>query len=310
VRHILLVFLLSIPLAGTADAQSKSNPQQPPSQSTIRQLPTQNGPQQKSPPTELVAPQQIFDAISHAIDAAADKAKSTQNSTPPNNSSWWFNLLLVIFTCGLVAVGGVQCVLIFRTLRATMTAATAAQDAAQAALLQANALIAIEQPIIMLAGIELRDISGPFRRERGEIVTDIPRIFSRITVTFKNGGRTAAPIKELWIEPVVVRHLPREPIYRQRFAIDSVIQADGTFVFAPLNFAMIQTEEERTRIAGRDELWVYGHLVCEGVGSIINLGFSRRWIPISQASGGPAGFVSESPDDDQYNYYRITRKPI
>ena len=50
---------------------------------------------------------------------------------PPDYSGWWFNALLAGFTGLLVVVGGINCLLIFWTLKATTTAANAAKAAAE-----------------------------------------------------------------------------------------------------------------------------------------------------------------------------------
>jgi len=103
-------------------ASSEPNPQKVISQNKTDNLSEQKLTEQKTPAQELI------DAISRAIQIIADKAKPTQHHSTPDNSTRLFALLLVIFTGGLVVVGGVQCYIIFKTLKETAIAAKAAQD--------------------------------------------------------------------------------------------------------------------------------------------------------------------------------------
>jgi len=82
---------LAAPLPDPELKVSKPNPQ-PLSQGESGQLPAQNGTKAKSPSAILATPQEIIDAITRAIDAAADKAKTAQNPSPPDK------LFLVIFS--------------------------------------------------------------------------------------------------------------------------------------------------------------------------------------------------------------------
>ncbi len=92
-----------------------------------------NGPAHPAPATTYPTSQEITDAIAAGIERANEKRETNNNAPPPDNSSWWFNFFLVIFTGLLVVVGGVNCYLIFWTLRAIKIAAEAAKKSSEVA---------------------------------------------------------------------------------------------------------------------------------------------------------------------------------
>lgn len=148
-------------------------------QSKSRELTQQETSNQQNPPTQFVTPQQMIDALTRAIEASNDKSKTTQNPPPPDNSSWWFSLFLVIFTCGLVIVGGIQCYIIFKTLKATQVVAKAAQDSAEVAV---DALHVAERAYLKFDKFELVNFSI------GQHIN--------VTYEFHNVGHTPAQIIE------------------------------------------------------------------------------------------------------------------
>lgn len=160
-------------------AWSEPEPKQTISDSKSGKLTTQESIKQKNPPPDYVTTQQLIDAISHAIEATADKAKTNYNSSPPKDFSGLFQLLLTIFTGFLVLVGAGQCYIIFKTLKETKKAADAAKDSA-------DALPAIERAYVF-SNIEInKDMSDP----------DTVRDFEA-ELWLKNHGKTPAIIKEI-----------------------------------------------------------------------------------------------------------------
>ena len=133
IKRIFIALIILIAVSLCLPAWSEPNPQQAVSEGKSGKLTKQKRPEQKDPSNSFVTTQQLIDAISYAIEATADKAKATQNPSPPDNLPWLFSLLLTIFTGGLVLVGGVQCYIIFKTLRATTITANAARDSANIA---------------------------------------------------------------------------------------------------------------------------------------------------------------------------------
>ena len=144
-RHAILG--LAIFFATLGDSQSRSQPEPQP-QNKSSTFSTQQRQAQPNPPPNLLTPEQIEKSITDGINAAAQQYETRHPPRPPENSGWWFNFLLVAFTGDLVVVGAGQCFLIFWTLKATETAATAA-------LRQSNILAAVEGPIPLIPGIKL-----------------------------------------------------------------------------------------------------------------------------------------------------------
>jgi hypothetical protein len=122
-----LVALLLLTSVAVAQSPPDSEPQ-----SKDSPVSDQQGPTQPSPAVNLLTPEQITKAITDGIEAAAKQYETKHPAAQPDNSGWLFNLLLTVFTGGLVVVGGAQCFLIFWTLQATEVAAKAAQTAAEA----------------------------------------------------------------------------------------------------------------------------------------------------------------------------------
>jgi len=131
---ICLTIICSISLSEPYAQQSKP-------QGKTSKLSQQKTSTQENPPQKFITQQQLIDAFTRAIDANKEKANTQQNPPPPDNSSWWFSLFLVIFTFGLVVVGGVQCYIIFNTLKETQKAANAADASAKALPIMERAYI-------------------------------------------------------------------------------------------------------------------------------------------------------------------------
>jgi hypothetical protein len=142
-RYIFAIFLA---LSAIAPAFSQS-PQHPQPQIKNSNLGTNNGTNQPTPPKNFPTMQEIEQAISNGIESAQEKYDANHPAMPPNNSAWWFNALLVSFTGLLVVVGGINCLLIFWTLKATTTAANAAKESAKVA---ERSLVAVERPILII----------------------------------------------------------------------------------------------------------------------------------------------------------------
>jgi hypothetical protein len=122
---------LALLLALVGDCLARSHHPKPKPQSKTSPLTEQQRPAQPSPPADPLTQQQFTQSITDGIEAAAKQYEASHPTAPPDNSSWLFNLLLTVFTGGLVVVGGAQCYLIFRTLKATEIAANAAEALAQ-----------------------------------------------------------------------------------------------------------------------------------------------------------------------------------
>jgi hypothetical protein len=179
----LTILSLVIILINCSVLWSEQNPKQTISKAKSGKLATQKSIKQITQSDNAVTTQQFIDAISHAIEATADKAKTTQNIPPPDNSSYWFSCLLTIFTGLLVLVGAGQCYTIFKTLKET-------QKAADAADASAKALPIMERAYVFSKVIPSRKIEifhEGFDYDKG----------LEAILYLKNHGKTPAIIKEI-----------------------------------------------------------------------------------------------------------------
>ena len=124
--------------------QSEPNAQETMTYGKSEELPTNNRTRQENPSEQVGTIQQVVDAASRAKEASTEKTKASQNSSPPNDAPWLFQLLLTIFTGGLVVVGAVQCYIIFKTLKETQKSADAAKASADALPIMERAYIFVE----------------------------------------------------------------------------------------------------------------------------------------------------------------------
>ncbi len=132
-RALTSLMVMTISVAFCLAAWSEPNPQQTKTQSKNGKLSAQKTNNQVNPGKDAVILQILVEAISRAIDASAEKAKTTQNPLPPDNSPFWFSLCLVFFTGILAAVAIFQFFVLRYTLRETQRVANAAIKGAEVA---------------------------------------------------------------------------------------------------------------------------------------------------------------------------------
>jgi hypothetical protein len=161
-----ILFLACLGVGGFAS-------QQPPNQREGAQLAAHNSHNQPTPSAPPISTKEITDAVAHAIEAAAAKAEANQNTRPPDNSTWVFNLLLVIFTGGLMVVGFFQALFLRASVDAGEKAAKAAKDSADAVVSQLRAYV-------LIGAVEKNE----FEISRNDGIT--------LWLRAKNGGQTPA----------------------------------------------------------------------------------------------------------------------
>jgi hypothetical protein len=189
--------ILLVALSCGAMAQSQQYPQP---QIKDSKLGKDNSHAQPPPTVNFPTSQEITDAIAAGIERANEKRETNHPPSPPDYSSWWFNFFLAIFTGLLVVVGGVNCYLIFWTLKATEKAANAAEQAA-------NHIPIVERAYVF--------------------ATPMPSIKNNMSVIFlriENFGQTPGFVSEAHgatssIEPTGVPTYPGSPTF-----IEAVVQ--------------------------------------------------------------------------------------
>lgn len=143
-RNVLSAVLL-VAFSCSALAQS---PQYPHPKVKNSKLSANNSAGQPGPTIFFPTAQEIEQAVTNGIERADEKLDANHPTVPPDNSVWNFNLFLVVFNGLLVVVGGVNCLLIFWTLKATTTSANAAEKSARVA---EQALIAGQRAFISVS---------------------------------------------------------------------------------------------------------------------------------------------------------------
>ncbi len=280
-RAILWAILLIV-VTLTAFAKSNKSPESLP-QNKSSQLPADNGNAQPAPPINFPTIQQITEAISNVVEHSEKKHEEGYPAPPSDNASWWLNFFLVIFTGGLLAVGAAQCFLIFWTLKAT-------QIAADAAKLSAQAVIALQLPIIRAKPDSLAHEDS---NDRG-IVTKQCYIFS---LTFFNLGLTKAFPVEVRCGWTIGEKLPEEPIYLETeiFPPNLIIEPDPNGGLSKsLNFAMPLRPGEWSLICGgKRSLWFYCNFYYDDfMGARHGTRFCWRWQNVGVGMGW---HVDETP---------------
>jgi hypothetical protein len=183
-RNKPIVILLTLALIFLSiKAHSQMAQEQPIGKSITKEPPQQDLANQKNPSSQFIAPQQILDTTTSKINTNIEKYKTIQDATQPGNSAWLFSFFLVIFTGGLVIVGGVQCFIIFRTLKETQIAAKAAYDST-------NIIPAIERAYLF---VKIRlDISNNDPDEIIKIGTPEKPAWNTTEIIVTNHGKTPA----------------------------------------------------------------------------------------------------------------------
>jgi hypothetical protein len=286
-----LAFLLAL----IGDCAARSHHPKPKPQVKTSQLSEQQRPAQPSPTINPLTPEQITKSITDGIDAAAKQYEANHPAPPPDYSSWLFNLLLVVFTGGLVIVGAGQGFLIFWTLKVT-------QVAANAALKQATAAIGVELPILVPTDIALiQDVNPP------KNVVGYPDATSFFRLRLNNLGRTAAELTTQSVEWRVTNRLPEIPVYASDFPF-----TPGFFIKPePLNPVQIlrfpinlQPDEVREIAEQTKSLWIYGRVMFKDfVGNPHEQRWCAKWqgyAPQPDGSLAAIGFVYDSATPPEY----------
>lgn len=231
IKRIFITLIVLIAVSLCVSAWSEPNSKQPIPQGKSGKLTKQKRTEQITPPPDVITTQQLIDAISHAIEAAADKAKTTQNPSPPDDSSR-FSFWLVIFTGGLVLVGGIQCYIIFRTLEETKKAANAADESAKVAK---TALHVAERAYLSVDNYKFHHTF---------------KIGNNPTISYKiiNVGHTPAQITETAHFIDILDEIPVEPDYSK---------CESRY-----NKFSIRPSSKITRIASTDEPIIAGQIKC------------------------------------------------
>jgi hypothetical protein len=234
---------------------------------------------------------------------------SNTNQHQPSKTSWqaltviwdrtwedpvaFYTFVLSIFTALLAIISATQIAFLIRADRT-------ARITAEAADLNARAVVAAELPILAPSGMSLKDPGGAI------VVGYLPQK-SIFNINFRNSGRTAAELIGQSIEWVVASVLQDLPGYKSSFPF-----TPGTFVdpgkYLPTaihNFVIELRRDEVEDISQETRfLWIYGYISFKDF-----LGYSHeqrwcaKWQPFVTAPDGTRtsmGFVYDSSTPPGY----------
>jgi hypothetical protein len=163
-----------------------------------------------------------------------------------------------------------------------------AQKTAAAALRQANAMVAIESPVLVIGQVKL--VAYPNADDPHSVIDpvlegEIPP-FCRALVGLTNLGRSNARITRMCLEWRIMPILPDDPAY------DAIHMNNMDLLFGPnpnlITFfgldhpanPVVLTGPQRTQIRDGQSLWVYGFFTYRNfMEESFDLGFLTRWNP-------------------------------
>jgi hypothetical protein len=213
------------------------------------------------------------------------------------DSDWWTRLLGILT---IVALFGQLVVFIAQAyfLKGTLTATA---EAANAALRQVNASVALEAPNpvivkVKLAGYrnETDQTSDP---ENDPVKPGQPPTICRILVAMQNIGRTDMKMIDSSIDWIVAATLRPIPDYTRVVSAKGGIfrKGDPVWLWSDKHFIKLTDEERSDMQSGRKSLWAYGYFsYFNFVGERFEIGFLARW-------NMSEGFVREVNPNYEYN---------
>lgn len=208
-----------------------------------------------------------------------------------------FNGLVAIFafrlwksTAGLIGLAEMQSRDLKAMIGVAREAADAARRSAEAASLQARALVGTELPRLELGDVQLVCADQSVRQ-----ALKAPSFELR----FKNYGRTTALVVEKCVEVKRCLDLPPEPDYAYAEMLpvaEAVDSGDAVAAGAERRLGELAESQVQALLDGRDTLWVYGFVrFRDFLGLEHKTGFCLRWTPPRRDASIGGSFVQEDP---------------
>jgi hypothetical protein len=199
----------------------------------------------------------------------------------------------------LIIVGVVQSAALILTLlevskatRYSGNSAKAAQTAADAALLQAKALIAAERPLIAYERIDFVETEGngtdsPLGR---------PPALGNLAVFIHNSGRTAVRVTGYSIK-THFGQLPDKPDYATPRLVSDIVEQGDTAGFGFMGPIRISEEDRDAIFAGDPFFWVYGTVTyLDFLNDVYEVGYAAHWNFARESTDRPQ-FIFDGPLD-------------
>lgn len=168
--------------------------------------------------------------------------------------------------------------------------ADAARRSADAASLQARALVAAELPRLELAAATLASSDQSVRQALRAPSVDLQ---------FVNYGRTTALVLETCVEVRLGHSLPFEPTYdfiETLPVVEAVESGKAIGAKAPRRLGELSDTQVQGLLGGLNTIWVYGFVRFRDVlGLQHKMGFCLRWTPPAREASIGGAFVPEDP---------------
>jgi len=169
-------------------------------------------------------------------------------------------------------------------------AADAARKSAEAAALQARALVGVELPRLELGRVALVYADQSVRQ-----ALKAPSV----ELGFTNFGRTSAFILERCIEVRMTPTLPPDPVYNATETlplVEAVESGASAEANAPRRLGDLADSQVQQLLSGAATLWVYGFLrFRDFLGMDHKNGFCLRWVPPPREAGTGGTFIPDGP---------------
>lgn len=169
-------------------------------------------------------------------------------------------------------------------------AAEAARKSAEAAALQARALVGVELPRLELGRVALVYADQSVRQ-----ALKAPSV----ELGFINFGRTTAFIVERCIEVRMTPTLPPDPVYNASETlplVEAVESGASAGASAPRRLGDLAESQVQQLLSGAATLWVYGFVrFRDFLGMDHKTGFCLRWSPPPRDAGTGGTFIPEGP---------------
>ncbi len=169
-------------------------------------------------------------------------------------------------------------------------AAEAARKSAEAAALQARALVGVELPRLELGRVALVYADQSVRQ-----ALKAPSV----ELGFINFGRTTAFIVERCIEVRMTPTLPPDPVYNASETlplVEAVESGASAGASAPRRLGDLAESQVQQLLSGAATLWVYGFVrFRDFLGMDHKTGFCLRWAPPPRDAGTGGTFIPEGP---------------
>jgi hypothetical protein len=261
----------------------------------------------QSPPHNREQPAVAPYQDSNTAGAIIDLGAQIKNEQKRKQESGWYDYLLEKPTDWLlVTFNAFLAVFTWRLWISTAHLFKVTKIAADAATLSARAAIGVELPIINLSRLTLLGMEHLGAAGTPIAPDTMPPILCRLTINFKNAGRSPAEAITQCVEWRVAEKLPQVPVYENFYPY-----APGLF-FPPDNkeppfglqnyFIQFSPTELAAISTRRGYLWVYGFVAIRDVivGEQREFRYCAKWLAYREASAAPVGFVHDSETPPEY----------